>query len=672
MKKYVFTLLLVLLTCLPGCKMPSEANLVTGSKLNRVLYNNPGLSVDVGVGLWAWPVPIDYDRDGDLDLIVSCPDKPFNGTYFFENPDGALKMPVFLPPVKIGEGKKNILVSYVDDQPRILNANIEYEGFRENVFSNAVQIYPKAKIHDTEGRIRFNTWRYNDFNGDGAMDIIASVDDWGDYGWDNAFNEKGEWQRGPLHGYVYIILNKGSTADPDYSEPFRLLAGEKPVDVYGAPFGDLADFDGDGDLDLICGEFLDGFTYFENKGTRTEPIYSEARRLSYNGQELNMDLQMITPTAVDWDGDGDVDLVVGDEDGRVALIENTGETIEGMPQFLPPAYFQQQAQYLKFGALATPVGVDWDGDGDEDLVCGNSAGYIGFFENLDGKNPPKWAPPVRLEAGGETIRIQAGVNGSIQGPAEAKWGYTTLNVADWDHDGLKDLVVNSIWGKVIWYRNLGGEPDGKPGEADRKPVLDNPQPILVEWTGEATKPEWNWWDPDGKELATQWRTTPVVWDQNEDGLNDLVMLDHEGFLAFFQRTKKDGQLLLMPGERIFTGRDADRDGNPVVDESGLLRLNPGIAGKSGRRKICVVDWDGDGLEDLLVNSKNVNFLKNMGDSAGFVRIRYMGLVDSLLLAGHTTSPTIVDWNKDGQPDLLVGAEDGHFYYLENPGSERDY
>ena len=110
---------------------------------------------------------------------------------------------------------------------------------------------------------------------------------------------------------------------------------------------------------------------------------------------------------------------------------------------------------MKFGALVTPVGFDWDGDGDEDLICGNTAGYIGFIENLDGGDPPQWAAPVHLEAGGEVIRIQAGPGGSIQGPAEAKWGYTTLSVADWNEDRLPDLVVNSIWGKVVWYRNVG-------------------------------------------------------------------------------------------------------------------------------------------------------------------------------------------------------------------------
>ncbi len=42
------------------------------------------------------------------------------------------------------------------------------------------------------------------------------------------------------------------------------------------------------------------------------------------------------------------------------------------------------------------------------------------------------------------------------------------------------------------------------------------------------------------------------------------------------------------------------------------------------------------------------------------------MVDDRILAGHTTSPTTVDWDKDGISDLLVGAEDGFLYYMKNP------
>ncbi len=85
--------------------------------LERLKYNNPGLVVDLGVGLWAWPLPMDFDGDGDLDLVVNCPDKPYNGVYFFENAGGDTaknKMPVFKPGRRISKGLQNVQVSYVD------------------------------------------------------------------------------------------------------------------------------------------------------------------------------------------------------------------------------------------------------------------------------------------------------------------------------------------------------------------------------------------------------------------------------------------------------------------------------------------------------------------------------------------------------------------------------
>src|SRR5699024_7103434 len=118
----------------------------------------------------------------------------------------------------------------------------------------------------------------------------------------------------------------------------------------------------------------------------------------------------------------------------------------------------------------------------------------------------------------------AGKNGSIQGPAEAKWGYTTLSVADWNGDGLKDLIVNSIWGKVIWFRNIGTRTSRE---------LASPVNIQVSWNKTVPKPAWNWHTPEKNTLVTQWRTTPYAVDWNKDGLMDLIMLDHDGFLSFF-------------------------------------------------------------------------------------------------------------------------------------------
>jgi hypothetical protein len=362
-----------------------------------------------------------------------------------------------------------------------------------------------------------------------------------------------------------------------------------------------------------------------------------------------MDLEMITPVAVDWNRDGYVDLIVGDEDGRVAFIENSGSLrADRTPQFLPPVYFKQRAEDLKCGALATPVGTDWDGDGDVDIVSGNTAGYIVLYENLSGPGveKPLWAPPRNLSSNEVLIRFMAGENGSIQGPCEAKWGYTTLSVADWDHDGLPDVLVNSILGKVYWFKNVGTR---------REPLLGPPMPVEVAWKGVQPTLSFGWMKPTGRALLTQWRTTPFAVDWNRDGLTDLVMLDQEGYLALFERAVRNGEVVLQHPQRVF----CDEKGDP-------LRLAKGLAGKSGRRKFCVVDWDGDGRLDILLNSSSANLLRQTDYRDGKWIFRDEGPIAGQNIEGHDVSPTVVDFNGDGVPDFLGGAEDGRFYYLRNP------
>ncbi|GAA4461673.1 VCBS repeat-containing protein [Novipirellula rosea] len=612
-------------------------------KLQPLPYNNPGLKVDLGVGLWAFPLPMDYDNDGDLDLLVSCPDKPSNGTYFFENPsqDPNEKMPVFKAGVRIGHGSHFMQMSMVDGEPILM---LPAKEFRRDAKTGKFNFSKPTKInahanpnHHTKGNTRANMWRYVDYDGDGDQDIVVGSGDWTDYSWDHAYDNHGNWRNGPLHGYVYLIENKGSDDEPAYSsEPERLQAGGGEIDVYGFPSPNFADFDNDGDLDLLCGEFLDGFTYFQNIGTRTEPQYAAGQKLNNaSGDPLVMHLQMITPTAIDWDADGDLDLIVGDEDGRVALVENTGELRDHQPVFKAPQYFQQQADTLKFGALATPFAYDWDNDGDEDIVCGNTAGSIGYFENLGNAENglPKWAAPKLLEVkqndgSQKPFRVMAGPSGSIQGPAEAKWGYTTLSVADWDGDGDGDIVYNSILSRLGMLTNESG--------------------MLVEKnfdTGQReAPPKWYWWQTLSSSALTQWRTTPMAIDFDGDKKLDLVMLDQEGFLTL----RSGGGA----AERIF------------VDENGQpLQLNSGTCGRSGRVKLQVVDWDGDSRLDVLVNSENATWYRNCADVDGKVMLKKVGNLAKRNVAGHTSSPTVCDFNKDGKPDLLVGSENGRIYHI---------
>lgn len=620
-----------------------------GAPVTRLKYHNSKAKPYLKVGLWAWPMPMDWDRDGLADLVVSCPCVPSEGVYFFRNlgatPGGD---PVFDKPVKVSSvGYDNLVLSLTSGREAVTTSKGIAWDFRADCrFSAYPKIVPEVPL--AEGRVRGNVRRFVDFDGDGRDDILIGADTWRPYGWDNAYDEEGVWTNGHIRTALLWCRNLGGAAETAKYAPAKeiRLADGGEFATYGNPMPMVEDWDGDGDLDILCGSFLDGFTYYANVGTRTAPAYAHGVKvMDGNGKPVRMDLEMITPSAFDWNGDGKADIICGDEDGRVALIANTGRLADGVPVFGQPVYFRQKSDDLGFGALSTPFAVDWDGDGDEDLIVGNSAGYLAFIENRSGKGvaEPSWAEPKMLSAAGKTIRIQAGENGSIQGPAEAKWGYTVPTVADWDGDGYPDVMINSIFGDIVWYRN-----PGRRGTTD----LEAARPVEVEWQGAQPALKWGWRKPHGKALLTQWRTTPAMIDLNRDGLMDLVMLDTEGYLAFFERFSENGALKLRQPRRVF----GDENGKP-------LRLSEGKAGQSGRRKFCFLDWNGDGRLDLVLNGANAEVMLNAGESDGRIRFEPPFTAGDRLLAGHTTCPTACDFDGDGKKDILLGAEDGRFYLI---------
>ncbi len=605
----------------------------------RVTYGRSGVRGRLSVGLWAYPAPLDFDGDGDTDLLVGCTDRPSNGIYLFRN-IGSNAAPLFDRGERLGPGRKDLVTADFngDGAVDLVTSGGYFSDVRRHRLGRFVKVELKRDYHVG----RDDLWYPVDWDGDGRLDLLVGASDWRDYGWDDAFNEKGEWTRGPIHGYVWFHRNLATNEQPVYADPVPLDAGGHRLDLRGSPSPNPADWFGRGRLDLIGGDFIDTVTLFENTGARQQPVLAAGKLLEVNGRPLRMDLCMIQPRVVDWHGDGRLSLVIGEEDGRVALVENLAPR-GTPPRLAPPRYFEQIDPYLKSGALARPVAVDWNGDGKLDLICGNSAGYLQYFENVGTKTAAAFEDRGYLTAASQVIRILAGPNGSIQGPVEAKWGYTNPSVADWDLDGKPDILLNSIWGEVLWYRNTGTR---------RRPALAAAERVEVEWDGPPPKPAWNWWNPRGKQLVTQWRTTPRVADWNRDGLPDLVMLDHEGHLAFYRRFRQDGKLKLAPPSRIFL----DAQGKP-------LQLAAGRAGKSGRRKIELADWDGDGDLDLIVDSDSAAWYENTGTQARPVLTPRGDLVPRKL-PGHNPCPNVADWNGDGRIDVLIGAEDGFLYFFD--------
>ena len=605
-------------------------------------------------GLFVWPAVMDYDGDGDLDLLLASWGLPrWNATWLFRNPGGTKG--VFPPPEKLSRRATN--AQTLKDGRTVATR----EGVKSFDFGGKAEFKPfaglPANIHTN--KVRGNIWRYADLDGDGLEDLTVAVGDWSEYGWDDAWNEAGEWTRGPLRGVFYFLRNESAGGVEKWGgkQVLRRADGE-PLDVYGNPAPLFEDWDGDGDLDLISCDFVDGYTYFENIGTKTAPKFARGLNIIDKFiKPIRADLCMVTATAADWDGDGRMDIIAVEEDGRAVWIRNTGRKNAGTLVFDAPYFFRQKRDKMKFGILNTPFVCDLDGDGDQDIVTGNSAGYVAFVENLSGANAatPRWEAPRLLEADGAPIRLMAGYNGSVQGPCESKWGYSCLSVADWDGDGKLDIMLNSTRGEVVWCRTIGEKTAF---------AFAPPEPVAVEWEGVQPEMKYGWLRPNGsKNLLTQWRTTPYMIDWDGDGLVDLVMSDVEGYLSFFRRAERGGRRVLLPPQRVFA-----YESGAAMGFTGWAGNGNGKGGNTGRRKFCFTDWDGDGKLDILANSASIVLYRQVGRKDGKWLFRREGDIIEEKMAGHSTCPSPCDFDGDGIEDLVIGAEDGYFYFARNPRS----
>ncbi len=143
-------------------------------------------------------------------------------------------------------------------------------------------------------------------------------------------------------------------------------------------------------------------------------------------------------------------------EGSLYFYRFTGKfTPAGAPVYEDPVSVLQENADLYTGTLPSPTTVDWNGDGVLDILVGNSEGFVLFFENIGSNDEPKFLPATRVQAGGRDIQVQAGYAGSLQGLQEARWGYLSPNAIDWNGDSLLDLITGDITGDYLIYINRG-------------------------------------------------------------------------------------------------------------------------------------------------------------------------------------------------------------------------
>jgi len=239
-----------------------------------------------------------------------------------------------------------------------------------------------------------------DFDGDGKLDMVSGSYDPGDI-WLFRGLGGGELEAGKvIRDEAGVALVHHPLQLVEYET--RWMGGkdqssQPALRARVASFGSwpcVLDWDGDGDLDVLIGSFAGDVWLRTNVGTRTQPRFAkESVPVLAAGKPLQVHGHA-APAAADWDGDGLVDLVVGADDGSVTWFKNAGTKEAprlGAGQVLLPARAEDKflVQYLQpdqgpgRGVRNQVHVADYDGDGKLDLLVGDYSSVRRLRAGLD-------------------------------------------------------------------------------------------------------------------------------------------------------------------------------------------------------------------------------------------------------------------------------------------------
>jgi hypothetical protein len=240
-----------------------------------------------------------------------------------------------------------------------------------------------------------------DLDGDGRLDLIS-----------------GSWP-----GEIFFFKGKGKG---EFGPPVKLKdKSGKTINVGGGVRKDS------GDMILVAGD-----ARFETKDKKTFLIYEGERIEVPEGKQAGITGTASAVHATDWDGDGRIDLLVGDIGGNVYLLRNEGT--RGKYAFGKERQLTAGGKPLRVDGDAGPFACDWDGDGKVDLLVGAGDGSVWFYRNVGTAKAPELAAGVRLVPPGEA-RFGADAPKGPRRGIRAK-----VCAVDWDGDGRLDLLVGDF------------------------------------------------------------------------------------------------------------------------------------------------------------------------------------------------------------------------------------
>lgn len=288
----------------------------------------------------------------------------------------------------------------------------------------------------------------------------------------------------------------------------------KVTDTAFGPSVAVGDLNGDGLPDLVVGDAHGFIWFFPNSGTPTEPKFThgEIMPIWFGATSDAPDYDITAGGAensvprvqlISLGGSKLLDLVVGNYNGRLFYVPNTGSPTVPMFKITPTHLHERLIKTRKDGLLwcnfLCPYLYDWWGTGNLDLILGDgsySANSIFLLKNLGSSNDPIFAQE-------STSKIIPGMGRE----------HLTPQVVDWNNDGKPDIIAGERTGQITVYLNTSADPK------QPVPSFDDGHPVKL-----------------GNSDTFGTLPTVTVCDLTGNKLPNLILTNNHGTIAYAQNT----------------------------------------------------------------------------------------------------------------------------------------